>query len=311
MLNLPRRIYVAGHGGMVGSAFIRKLSKSDNYQIITAPRSELDLIDQRSVHCFLKDKQPDLIIVAAAKVGGILANNTQRAEFIYENLMIEANLIHGAHLANINRLLFLGSSCIYPRECLQPIREEYLLTGLLETTNEPYALAKIAGIKLCEAYSKQYGRKYFSVMPTNLYGPNDNYDISTSHVLPAFIRKVHEAKINNINEIVIWGSGKPKREFLYVDDLVDACLHLLSIDYHDAIVNVGTGVELTILELANLIMEVIGYEGNIVYDQSKPDGTPRKLLDVSRLINLGWKAQTTLRNGLSLTYDDFKKNVKF
>jgi GDP-L-fucose synthase len=311
MFNLPRRIYVAGHGGMVGSAFIRELSKSDNYQIITAPRSELDLLDQRSVHCFLKDKQPDLIIVAAAKVGGILANNTQRAEFIYENLMIEANLIHGAHLANINRLLFLGSSCIYPRECLQPIREEYLLTGLLETTNEPYALAKIAGIKLCEAYSKQYGRKYFSVMPTNLYGPNDNYDISTSHVLPAFIRKVHEAKINNINEIVIWGSGKPKREFLYVDDLVDACLHLLSIDYHDAIVNVGTGVELTILELANLIMEVIGYEGNIVYDQSKPDGTPRKLLDVSRLINLGWKAQTTLRNGLILTYDDFKKNVKF
>jgi GDP-L-fucose synthase len=311
MFNLPRRIYVAGHGGMVGSAFIRELSKSDNYQIITAPRSELNLLDQRSVHCFLKDKQPDLIIVAAAKVGGILANNTQRAEFIYENLMIEANLIHGAHLANINRLLFLGSSCIYPRECLQPIREEYLLTGLLETTNEPYALAKIAGIKLCEAYSKQYGRKYFSVMPTNLYGPNDNYDISTSHVLPAFIRKVHEAKINNINEIVIWGSGKPKREFLYVDDLVDACLHLLSIDYHDAIVNVGTGVELTILELANLIMEVIGYEGNIVYDQSKPDGTPRKLLDVSRLINLGWKAQTTLRNGLSLTYDDFKKNVKF
>jgi GDP-L-fucose synthase len=311
MFNLPRRIYVAGHGGMVGSAFIRELSKSDNYQIITAPRSELNLLDQRSVHCFLKDKQPDLIIVAAAKVGGILANNTQRAEFIYENLMIEANLIHGAHLANINRLLFLGSSCIYPRECPQPIREEYLLTGLLETTNEPYALAKIAGIKLCEAYSKQYGRKYFSVMPTNLYGPNDNYDISTSHVLPAFIRKVHEAKINNINEIVIWGSGKPKREFLYVDDLVDACLHLLSIDYHDAIVNVGTGVELTILELANLIMEVIGYEGNIVYDQSKPDGTPRKLLDVSRLINLGWKAQTTLRNGLSLTYDDFKKNVKF
>jgi GDP-L-fucose synthase len=311
MFNLPRRIYVAGHGGMVGSAFIRELSKSDNYQIITAPRSELNLLDQRSVHCFLKDKQPDLIIVAAAKVGGILTNNTQRAEFIYENLMIEANLIHGAHLANINRLLFLGSSCIYPRECLQPIREEYLLTGLLETTNEPYALAKIAGIKLCEAYSKQYGRKYFSVMPTNLYGPNDNYDISTSHVLPAFIRKVHEAKINNINEIVIWGSGKPKREFLYVDDLVDACLHLLSIDYHDAIVNVGTGVELTILELANLIMEVIGYEGNIVYDQSKPDGTPRKLLDVSRLINLGWKAQTTLRNGLSLTYDDFKKNVKF
>ena len=311
MFNLPRRIYVAGHGGMVGSAFIRELSKSDNYQIITAPRSELNLLDQRSVHCFLKDKQPDLIIVAAAKVGGILANNTQRAEFIYENLMIEANLIHGAHLANINRLLFLGSSCIYPRECLQPIREEYLLTGLLETTNEPYALAKIAGIKLCEAYSKQYGRKYFSVMPTNLYGPNDNYDISTSHVLPAFIRKVHEAKINNINEIVIWGSGKPKREFLYVDDLVDACLHLLSIDYHDAIVNVGTGVELTILELANLIMEVIGYEGNIVYDQSKPDGTPRKLLDVSRLINLVWKAQTTLRNGLSLTYDDFKKNVKF
>ena len=311
MFNLPRRIYVAGHGGMVGSAFIRELSKSDNYQIITAPRSELNLLDQRSVHCFLKDKQPDLIIVAAAKVGGILANNTQRAEFIYENLMIEANLIHGAHLANINRLLFLGSSCIYPRECLQPIREEYLLTGLLETTNEPYALAKIAGIKLCEAYSKQYGRKYFSVMPTNLYGPNDNYDISTSHVLPAFIRKVHEAKINNINEIVIWGSGKPKREFLYVDDLVDACLHLLSIDYHDAIVNVGTGVELTILELANLIMEVIGYEGNIVYDQSKPDGTPRKLLDVRRLINLGWKAQTTLRNGLSLTYDDFKKNVKF
>ena len=294
---------------MVGSAFVRHLETNGTYEIIKAARSELDLIDQGSVHAFLKSQKPDLVVVAAAKVGGIHANNTQRADFIYQNLIIEANLVHGAHLAGIERLLFLGSSCIYPRDCPQPIREDYLLSGPLEPTNEPYALAKIAGIKLCDSYNRQYGRHYFSVMPTNLYGPNDNYDLLSSHVLPALIRKIHEAKMCGAGEVVIWGSGQPKREFLYVDDLVDACMHLISMDYCGDIVNIGTGEDLTITELAETIMEVVGYTGDLVYDKSKPDGTPRKLLDVGRLRDLGWQAKTSLRQGLALAYNDFLKTA--
>ena len=310
MRSHPRRIFVAGHRGMVGSAFVRYLEQAGAQDIVKAPRSALDLLDQRAVHAFLKQEKPDLVILAAAKVGGIQANNTQRADFIYENLMVEANVIHGAHLADIDRLLFLGSSCIYPRDCPQPIREDYLLSGLLEPTNEPYALAKIAGIKLCDAYNRQYGRHYFSVMPTNLYGPNDNYDLLSSHVLPALIRKIHEAKVSGASEVVLWGSGQPKREFLYVDDLVEACMHLVSIDYFGEIVNIGTGEDLSITELAGTIMEVVGFAGKLVYDTSKPDGTPRKLLDVSRLRDLGWRAKTSLRQGLVLAYNDFLKTVK-
>ena len=307
MISPSTRIYVAGHKGMVGSAFVRFLEKNGFTNVITAPRATLDLLDQRAVHDFLKENKPDLVIVAAARVGGIHANNTQRADFIYENLMVEANLIHGAHVAGIDRLLFLGSSCIYPRDCPQPIREDYLLSGPLEHTNEPYALAKIAGIKLCEAYNSQYGRHYFSVMPTNLYGPNDNYDLQTSHVLPALIRKVHEAKQRNDQAISIWGTGRPKREFLYVDDLIDACMYLISKDYCGPIVNIGTGQDCSISDLAETIMEVVGYQGDLTYDSSKPDGTPRKWLDVSRLRDLGWQAKTSLREGLAMTYADFLK----
>ena len=307
MISPSTRIYVAGHKGMVGSAFVRFLEKNGFTNVITAPRATLDLLDQRAVHDFLKENKPDLVIVAAARVGGIHANNTQRADFIYENLMVEANLIHGAHVAGIDRLLFLGSSCIYPRDCPQPIREDYLLSGPLEHTNEPYALAKIAGIKLCEAYNSQYGRHYFSVMPTNLYGPNDNYDLQTSHVLPALIRKVHEAKQRNDQAISIWGTGRPKREFLYVDDLIDACMYLISRDYCGPIVNIGTGQDCSISDLAETIMGVVGYQGDLTYDSSKPDGTPRKWLDVSRLRDLGWQAKTSLREGLAMTYADFLK----
>ena len=307
MISLSTRLFVAGHKGMVGSAFVRFLEKNGFTNVITAPRATLDLLDQRAVHDFLKENKPDLVIVAAARVGGIHANNTQRADFIYENLMVEANLIHGAHVAGIDRLLFLGSSCIYPRDCPQPIREDYLLSGPLEHTNEPYALAKIAGIKLCEAYNSQYGRHYFSVMPTNLYGPNDNYDLQTSHVLPALIRKVHEAKQRNDQAISIWGTGRPKREFLYVDDLIDACMYLISRDYCGPIVNIGTGQDCSISDLAETIMEVVGYQGDLTYDSSKPDGTPRKWLDVSRLRDLGWQAKTSLREGLAMTYADFLK----
>ena len=307
MISPSTSIFVAGHKGMVGSAFVRFLEKNGFTNVITAPRSRLDLLDQRAVHRFLMANKPDLVIVAAARVGGIHANNTQRADFIYENIMVEANLIHGAHLAGINRLLFLGSSCIYPRDCPQPIREDYLLSGPLEHTNEPYALAKIAGIKLCDAYNSQYGRQYFSVMPTNLYGPNDNYDLNTSHVLPALIRKVHDAKQRSDQSISIWGTGRPKREFLYVDDLIDACMHLISKDYCGPIVNIGTGQDSSISELAETIMEVLGYRGGLTYDYSKPDGTPRKWLDVSRLRDLGWQAKTSLREGLALTYADFLK----
>jgi GDP-L-fucose synthase len=296
-------IFVAGHRGMVGSAICRRLAAGGYRAVVTRSRAALDLLDQRAVHAFLAEERPDYIFIAAAKVGGIHANDTYRADFLYQNLQIEANLIHGAHLAGIQRLMFLGSSCIYPRDCPQPIREEYLLTGPLEPTNEPYAIAKIAGIKLCESYNRQYGRRYVSAMPTNLYGPNDNYDLDTSHVLPALIRKAHEAKLRGDAELVVWGSGTPRREFLYVDDLADACVHLMEHDVDPALLNVGTGVDVTIRELAETVMDVVGFQGRIAFDRSKPDGTPRKLLDVSRAAALGWTARTSLRDGIQRAYD--------
>ena len=312
-MNKAARIFVAGHRGMVGSAICRRL-QSDGYgNLVTRTRDELDLLDQSAVHNFLRKERPDYIIIAAARVGGIHANNTYRAEFIYENIMIEANLIHGAHLADIQHLMFLGSSCIYPRDCPQPMREEYLLSGPLEQTNEPYAVAKIAGIKLCEAYQRQYGRNYLSLMPTNLYGPNDNYDLETSHVLPALIRKAHEARIRGENKLVVWGSGAPRREFLYVDDLAEVCIYLmekqLSDDTLPSLINIGCGRDLSIRELAGIVMNVIGFEGEIVFDASRPDGTPQKLLDVSRLHDLGLSAETDLEEGIRLTYEDFKCRI--
>lgn len=301
-MELNAKIYIAGHRGMVGSAILRNLEAKGYSSILTRSSQELDLLDQRQVFAFLQDEKPDYIFIAAAKVGGIHANNTYRADFIYQNLVIEANLIHGAHLANIQRICFLGSSCIYPRDCPQPIKEEYLLTGPLEPTNEPYAIAKIAGIKLCESYNRQYGRQYVSAMPTNLYGPNDNYDLANSHVLPALIRKAHEAKEHSHNDLVIWGTGTPKREFLYVDDMADACVFLMENDINDGIFNVGTGTDVTIRELAETVMNVVGFKGGVVFDSAKPDGTPRKLLDVSRLKELGWQAQTNLQEGIKLAY---------
>lgn len=302
-MNKNAKIYVAGHRGMVGSAIVRRLAAEGFTDLVTRTHAELDLLDQRAVGAFLAAEQPAYIFIAAAKVGGIQANDRYRADFIYQNLMIEANLIHGAHLAGVQRLMLLGSSCIYPRDCPQPIREEYLLTGPLEQTNEPYAIAKIAGIKLCESYNRQYGRQYVSVMPTNLYGPNDNYDLATSHVLPALLRKAHEARVRGDAEYEVWGSGTPRREFLCVDDLADACAHLMARDYDGPMVNIGTGEDVTIRELAETVMQVVGFEGRIVFDSSKPDGTPRKLLDVSRLAELGWRARTPLREGLRAAYD--------
>lgn len=302
-MNKNARIFVAGHRGMVGSAIARRLAAGGYANVITRTRAELDLLDQAAVHAFLAEQRPEYMFVAAAKVGGIQANNVQRADFLYQNLVIQANLIQGAHAAGVQRLMFLGSSCIYPRDCPQPIREEYLLTGPLEQTNEPYAIAKIAGLKLCESYNRQYGRQYVSVMPTNLYGPNDNYDLANSHVLPALIRKAHEAARQNAAELVVWGSGTPRREFLYVDDLADACVHLMEQGYDGPLLNIGTGEDLTIRELAELVMEVVGFQGRIVFDASKPDGTPRKLLDVSRLAGTGWSARTSLREGIRLAYE--------
>ncbi|RYU60480.1 GDP-L-fucose synthase [Methylolobus aquaticus] len=298
-------ILVAGHRGMVGSALVRRLRTAGYTTLLTPSRQELDLLDQAAVFAYLERERPAYLFLAAAKVGGIQANNTYRADFIYQNLVIEANLIHGAHRAGLQRLMFLGSSCIYPRDCPQPIREEYLLTGPLEATNEPYAIAKIAGIKLCESYQRQYGRQYVSVMPTNLYGPNDNYDLNNSHVLPALIRKAHEAKQRGDRELTVWGSGTPRREFLYVDDLADACVYLMEAGYDGPLVNVGCGADVTIRELAETVMDVVAFPGTIVFDASKPDGTPRKLLDVSRLAALGWQARTELRTGIRLAYEDF------
>ena len=302
-MNKNARIFVTGHRGMVGSAIVRRLHAGGYNQLLLRTRAELDLLDQRAVHDFLAEQRPDFVFIAAAKVGGIQANNQFRADFLYQNLAIQANLIHGAHLAGVQRLMFLGSSCIYPRDCPQPNKEDYLLTGPLEPTNEPYAIAKIAGIKLCEAYNAQYGRQYVSVMPTNLYGPNDNYDLANSHVLPALLRKAHDAKLRGDTSYTVWGSGKPMREFLYVDDLADACVHLMTTGYDGPLVNVGTGEDVTIAEVAHTVMKVVGFEGRIVFDTSKPDGTPRKLLDVSRVNALGWRARTALEDGIRLAYE--------
>jgi GDP-L-fucose synthase len=300
------KIYVAGHRGMVGSAIVRRLQAAGYTNVLTRTHAELDLTRQLSVEKFLQQEQPDYIFLAAAKVGGIHANNTYRGEFIYQNLMMEANIVHAAWQAGVKRMLFLGSSCIYPRDCSQPISEEYLLTGTLEQTNEPYAIAKIAGIKLCESYNRQYGTQYVSVMPTNLYGPNDNYDLSNSHVLPALIRKAHEAQQRGDTSYVVWGSGKPMREFLYVDDMAEACVFLMEhAEIQDGFFNVGTGQDVTIRELAETVMEVVGFKGEIVFDASKPDGTPRKLLNVDRLRGLGWQAKTSLRDGIARAYADF------
>lgn len=299
------KIYVAGHRGMVGSAILRRLQSAEYNQVIFKTHEELDLTNQRAVGDFLSQEKPDYIFLAAAKVGGIHANNTYRAEFLYQNLMIQSNIIHQAWKAGIQKLLFLGSSCIYPRDCDQPIKEEYLLKGPLEPTNEPYAIAKISGIKLCESYNRQYGTHYLSVMPTNLYGPNDNYNLENSHVLPALIRKAHEAKLRSETEFVVWGTGNPMREFLYVDDMADACIFIMEKGLTNGIYNIGTGNDIRIHELAEIVMDVIGFTGKIIFDTSKPDGTPRKLLNVDKMKNLGWVAQTQLREGISKAYEDF------
>lgn len=301
------KIYVAGHRGMVGSAIVRRLLSAGYENLLVRTHEELDLTDQRAVGEFLSREKPDYLFLAAAKVGGIHANNTYRAEFIYQNLMMEANILQAAWRAGIRRLLFLGSSCIYPRDCPQPIREDYLLTGPLEPTNEPYAIAKIAGIKLCESFNRQHGTQYVSAMPTNLYGPNDNYDLNNSHVLPALLRKAHEAKVRGDKEMTVWGSGKPMREFLYVDDMADACVFLMEADVKDGLFNVGTGEDVTIRELAEKVMSVVGFDGNIAFDATKPDGTPRKLLNVDLMRGLGWQAKTSLYDGIALAYADFLK----
>jgi len=305
IIDKTAKIYIAGHRGMVGSALVRRLQQGGYTNLLTRTHQELDLLDQRATSDFLKTEKPVAIFLAAARVGGIHANNTYRADFIYENLQIQNNIIHGALRAGINDLCFLGSSCIYPRDCPQPIKEAYLLTGPLEQTNEPYAIAKIAGIKLCESCNRQYGTRYISVMPTNLYGPNDNYDLETSHVLPALIRKAHEAKLRGDKELTVWGSGTPKREFLYVDDMADACVFLMERGMGEGMYNVGCGNDVTIRELAETVMDVVGFKGKIVFDSSKPDGTPRKLLDVSRMTALGWQAKTGLREGIEQAYANF------
>jgi GDP-L-fucose synthase len=302
------KIYVAGHRGLVGSALMRRLQKEGCDNIVTHTHKELDLTSQAAVNGFFASEQPDYVFLAAAKVGGIYANNTYPADFIYDNLMIQSNIIHAAYETGVKKLLFLGSSCIYPKFAPQPIKEDYLLDGKLESTNEPYAIAKIAGIKMCAAYNRQYGTNFMSVMPTNLYGIGDNYDLNSSHVLPALIRKVHEAKQLGKSEVTIWGSGTPRREFLFSEDLADACIFLVkrySAGEIGEIINIGTGEDITIKDLALFVADVIGYQGDFVLDTSKPDGTPRKLLDVSRLHKLGWQAQTNLRLGIKAAYEDF------
>ena len=301
-------IYVAGHNGLVGSAIVRALKKASYNNLILKTSKELDLRNQTAVNDFYNKEKPEYVYLAAAKVGGILANDSYPAEFIYDNLMIEANLIHGAYVAEVKKLLFLGSTCIYPKMAPQPLKEEYLLTGPLEPTNEWYAIAKIAGIKMCQAYRKQYGCNFISAMPTNLYGPGDNFDLQNSHVLPALIRKFHEAKINGDKEVIIWGTGKPKREFLYVDDCVDACLHLMNVYEDEEIINIGVGEDISIKELAEFVKEATEFSGGIVYDTSKPDGTPRKLVDVDRIFNTGWCLKVSLVDGITKTYAAFKQN---
>ncbi len=315
--DLTQTIFVAGHRGMVGSAIVRALEKVGYQHILTAGRDELDLLDQAAVNAYFKQHKIDQVYLAAAKVGGIHANNTYPAEFIYENLMIECNVIHAAHQSNVQKLLFLGSSCIYPKLAAQPMQEDALLTGVLEPTNEPYAVAKIAGIKLCESYSRQYGRDYRSIMPTNLYGPFDNYHPENSHVIPALLRRFQVAVQDNAPEVVIWGSGTPMREFLYVDDMAAASVFVMNLSLNTyqqntapmlSHINVGTGIDCTIRELAETVARVTGFKGNLVFDASKPDGTPRKLMDVSRLKSIGWEAQTSLEDGLRLAYDWFVAN---
>jgi GDP-L-fucose synthase len=299
------KIYVAGHRGMVGGAIVRRLRRSGYANVITRARTELDLTNQLATRLFIEAERPEYVFLAAAKVGGIQANNIYRADFIAQNLMIETNLVDACARFGVSRMAFLGSSCIYPRDCQQPIKEEYLLTGPLEQTNEPYAIAKIAGLKMCESYNRQYGTKYVSLMPTNLYGPGDNYDLAKSHVLPALIRKAHEAKLNGLSALTVWGSGRPMREFLYVDDLADACVFAMEHGLDDGLFNVGVGTDVSIRVLAETVMQVVGFDGRIEFDASKPDGTPRKLLDVSRLSALGWRASTSLRDGIALAYEDF------
>lgn len=309
------KVYVAGHRGLVGSALLRALQARGYTNLVTRTHAELDLTDQQEVHAFFAREKPEYVLLAAAKVGGILANNTYPAEFIQLNLAIQTNVIHEAWRNNVKRLLFLGSSCIYPKECPQPIKEEYLLTGPLEPTNRPYALAKIAGIEMCHAYNRQYGTRYMAVMPTNLYGPHDNYDLNNSHVLPALIRKMHEAKLSDAKEVVVWGTGTPKREFLFSDDMADACLYLLEQPedrlkdlFNDAtppLVNVGCGEDLSIKELAGLVKDIVGFTGQLAFDTSKPDGTMRKLMDVSRINALGWRARTDLKTGIAAAYREY------
>ncbi|ARR49871.1 GDP-L-fucose synthase [Photobacterium damselae subsp. damselae] len=314
---MKKRIFVAGHRGMVGSAIVRQLSQRDNVEIITRTRSELDLLNQQAVSDFFAEARIDEVYLAAAKVGGIHANHTYPADFIYENLMMECNIIHAAHQHDVQHLLFLGSSCIYPKLAEQPMTESALLTGTLEATNEPYAVAKIAGIKLCESYNRQYGRDYRSVMPTNLYGENDNFHPDNSHVIPALMRRFHEAKLNNDKEVVVWGTGTPMREFLFVDDMAAASIHVMELDNETyqantqpmlSHINVGTGVDCTIREMAETMAKVVGFDGDVVFDSTKPDGTPRKLMDVSRLADLGWRYSVSLEEGLTHTYQWFLAN---
>lgn len=307
-MNKDSKIYIAGHLGLVGSAITRKLQELGYNNLIFRTLEELDLMDQKSTADFFAKEKPEYVFLAAAKVGGIKANEDYPADFIYQNLQVQNNVIHNAYINGVKKLLFLGSSCIYPRGCAQPIKEEYFMTGPLEKTNDAYAIAKIAGIKMCQSYDKQYGTKFISVMPTNLYGPNDNFDLESSHVLPALLRKFHDAKTKGEKEVVMWGTGSAMREFLYVDDLADACVHLMNTYEENEIVNIGTGKDIKIIDLANLIKKVVGFEGKIVSDTTKPDGTPRKLLDVSKLHSLGWKHKIELEEGLKKTYEWFFKN---
>jgi GDP-L-fucose synthase len=303
-MNKEAKIFVAGHRGMVGSAMVRRLERAGFNNMITRTSSQLNLTNQAAVADFFASEKPEYVVLAAAKVGGIMANNTYRGQFIYENLMIQNNVIHQSYVNGVKKLLFLGSSCIYPKMAPQPLKEDYLLTGTLEHTNEPYAIAKIAGIKMCEAYRTQYGCNFISAMPTNLYGPNDNYDLHNSHVLPALIRKFHTAKVNQDKSVVIWGTGTPRREFLHVDDLADACYYLLEHYDGEQLVNVGSGVDVTIFELANLVKQIVGFNGEIELDPSKPDGTPRKLMDVSKLEKVGWKYKISLEEGIGSVYKE-------
>lgn len=310
-MNKSSKIYIAGHRGMVGSALHRNLLADGFTNFVVKTSSELDLRNQEAVARFFEEEKPEYVFLAAAKVGGILANNTYRGAFLYENLMIQNNVIHSSYLNGVKKLLFLGSSCIYPKMAPQPLKEDYLLTGILEPTNEPYAIAKIAGIKMCDAYRSQYGCNFISVMPTNLYGPNDNYDLKNSHVLPAMIRKFHEAKVNNEPSVTIWGTGKPKREFLHADDLAAACVYLMQNYNEEGLVNIGTGEDVEIGELAEMVKKVVGFTGTIENDLSKPDGTPRKLMDVSKLHGFGWKHTIDLFEGLKSVYEEFQQSNKY